>query len=273
MDATQAAEDRITGPILRRLAASNRLIVARFVRADALGTPVPALDRTASRIIASLRLAARQAVRSTTGLDTEDVQSALAWRVAKVRSLVKIIKARDDPPPLGMMMALARQQTAFGSDLVGKVSDALVTAHTDQQEASCGPNQVLIWQPERDACVRCLKYAGQYRTAAGEFKAGQSFDPSAPRPEGTLPGPPLHPRCRCELAVIPKKAAESNSEALQREAQRSILKGWALESESDAARVRAAQALLASNVVAPKSVIAETRRRLKAGASFSRDVP
>jgi hypothetical protein len=54
---------------------------------------------------------------------------------------------------------------------------------------------------------------------------------------------------------------------------RSVLKGWALPSESDAVRTRAAQALLNSNVIAPKSVIAETRRRLKSGQPFIQDVP
>jgi hypothetical protein len=270
MDATQAAEERIMGTILRRL--SSQSLIQRLVRAHATGRPVPALDRTASRIIATMRAAARLAVERTEGLELTDVKHALDWRIGKVRSLVKVIKTQDSPA-LGSLLALARQPGLFGSDLTGKVSDALVTAHTAEQQAACGPKEVLIWEPERDACVRCLKYAGQYRSATGEFKAGQSFDPQAPRPEGTLPGPPLHPKCRCNLAVIPKSSADSNAQALQREAQRSILKGWALESESDAARVRAAQALLNSNVIAPKSVLAETRRRLKSGVPFTRDVP
>lgn len=260
------------GTILRRLSSVSDPLVTLFTRLDAQDAQIPALDRTASRIIASMRASARLAVTRTPGLETEDVAAALAWRIAKVRALVKVIKTQDTPA-LGTSLALAKQASLFGSDLTGKVSDALVTEHVREQVAACGPDEVLIWEPERDACVRCLKYAGQYRSATGAFKAGQSFDPNAPRPEGTLPGPPLHNRCRCNLAVIPRSAAKDNAAALRREAERSILKGWALESESDAVRVRAAQALLNSNVVAPKSVIAETRRRLKAGASFTRDVP
>ena len=260
------------GTILRRLSSRTQDVIRTFTRAEAAGEQVPALDRTAARLIAAMRLAARLAVARTPGLEAEDVKPALDWRIEKVRALVKVIKTQD-APALGTLLALAKQPANFGSDLTGKVSDALVTAHVADQEAACGPDQVLIWEPERDACVRCLKYAGQYRSATGAFKAGQSFDPKASKPEGTLPGPPLHPRCRCNLAVIPRTAAKDNAQALQREAQRSILKGWALESESEAARVRAAQALLNGNVVAPKSVISETRRRLKSGEPFTRDVP
>lgn len=259
-------------PVTRRLSAATNQLQRQVVKAHATERPIPALDRSTARLIATMRAAARTAVAQTPGLSSQDVQAALAWRVAKVRALAKIIKT-SYKPPLGVTVALAQQAAKFGADLTTKVSDALVAEHVQQQETECGPDEVLIWQPERNACVRCLKYAGQYRSAAGEFKAGQSFDPSAPRQDGTLPGPPLHPNCRCELAVIPKREAPDNSAALHREAMRSVLKGWALPSESDAVRSRAAQALLNSNVIAPKSVIAETRRRLKSGQPFIQDVP
>jgi hypothetical protein len=272
MDATQPAQDRIMSPIQRRLSAATDQLQRRVVKAHVTERPIPALDRSTARLIATMRASARTAVAQTPGLSQGDVRAALAWRIAKVKALSKIIKAADNPA-LGVMVALAQQAAKFGSDLNGKVSDALVSQHTQRMQDKCGPGEVLIWQPERNACVRCLKYAGQYRTAAGEFKAGQSFDPSAPRTSGTLPGPPLHDHCRCELAVIPAREAPDNSAALHREAMRSVLKGWALPSESDAVRTRAAQALLNSNVIAPKSVIAETRRRLKSGQPFIQDVP
>lgn len=261
------------GTILRRLASVSDEIQRALVQAHATGKPVPALSLKVAHLISAMRMATNQAVARTPGLTRPDVSPALAWRVEKIRALSKIVKLKGDSTSPGMLVALADQARKFGSDLTAKVSDTLVAEHTARQVAACGPDDVLIWQPERDACVRCLKYAGQYRSAAGEFKAGQSFDPAAPRPEGTLPGPPLHPNCRCELEIIPQASAPDNAKALQREAQRSILKGWALESEGDAVRTRAAQALLNSNVIAPKSVIAETRKRLKSGEPFIRDVP
>lgn len=261
------------GTILRRLASVSDEVQRALVQANATGKPVPALGLKVSHLIAAMREATNKAVARTPGLTRPDVSPALAWRIDRVRALAKVIKATDQPS-LGLLVALADQARKFGSDLTAKVSDTLVAEHTAKQIAACGEDEVLIWQPERDACVRCLKYAGQYRSSAGaEFKAGQSFDPSAPRTEGTLPGPPLHPNCRCELEAIPQASAPDNAKALQREAQRSILKGWALESEGDAVRTRAAQALLNSNVIAPKSVIAETRKRLKSGEPFIRDVP
>lgn len=260
------------GTILRRLASVSDEVQRALVQAHTTGKPVPALGLKVSHLIAAMREATNKAVARTPDLTRPDVSPTLAWRTERVRALAKVIKATDQPS-LGLLMALADQARKFGSELTAKVSDTLVAEHTAKQVAACGSDEVLIWQPERDACVRCLKYAGQYRTAAGEFKAGQSFDPSAPRPEGTLPGPPLHPNCRCELEIIPQSSAPDNAKALQREAQRSVLKGWALASESDAVRTRAAQALLNSNVVAPKSVISETRRRLKSGQPFIRDVP
>lgn len=272
MDATQPARDRILSPVQRRLRGATAHLQTRVVKAHATEQPIPALDRSTARLIAAMRTAARTAVARTPGLTHADVKAALDWRIAKVKALSKIIKVTDRPA-LGVTVGLAQQPAKFGSDLAGIVSDVLVAAHTQKLEKECGPDEVLIWQPERNACVRCLKYAGQYRLADGAFKAGQSFDPESPRPAGDLPGPPLHRFCRCQLAVIPKREAVDNSKALEREANRSILKGWALESESDAVRTRAAQALLNSNVIAPKSVIAETRRRLRSGQPFIQDVP
>lgn len=272
MDATQATEDRIMASILRRLGALSDEVTAAVVKSHTTGQPVPGLSRKVNRLIAAMRWAARLAMLRTPGLETGDVKTALAWRIDKVRALSRIVKV-EDKPSLGVLVGMAKQPATFGSELRGKVSDVLVAEHTADQDEDCGPDEVLIWEPERNACVRCLKYAGMYRAAGEQFQAGLSFDPNAPKPKGQLPGPPLHPSCRCNLAVIPKSAAPSNAKALSREAERSVLKGWALESEGDAVRVRAAEALLAGNVIAPKSVIAETRKRLRAGGAFTRDVP
>lgn len=273
MDATRATEERIMGSIFRRLSRVTEQVRKVMVRAHVTDRPVPALNRNIARLTAAMRWANRAAVERTPGLQSSDTKSALDWRLDKIRSLRKVVVADEGQSSLGVLVALAQQAEKFGSDLSGKVSDALVSNHTEQMTQECGPDQVLIWEPERDACVKCLKYAGQYRSANASFPAGQSFDPKAPAPKGTIPGPPAHPRCRCNLAVIPRAAAQANSKALQREAQRSILKGWALDSESDAVRMRAARDLLNSGAIVPKSVIDEARRRLKSGQPFIRDVP
>lgn len=265
------------GPVLRRLVAAADDLQRDLVRSHALEELVPGFNRKTARLISVMRLAARLAVARTDGLEAQDVKAALDWRIAKVRALSKIVKSEDGPAALGVLLGLPQQARGFGSDLTGKVSDVLVTQHTEaqQKKAESTPETVLIFQPERDACVRCLKYAGRFRAPGETFQAGLSFDPNAPKPDKKerIDGPPIHPHCRCNLEVIPVKSAPSNSAALKREAERSVLKGWALDNEANATRRRAAQALLDSNVIAPKTVLAETRRRLKADEPFVRDVP
>lgn len=274
MSVTESAEHRIMGLVLGRLLELADQIQRKLVTAHVNELPVPALDRNVARLIGAMRRASSVAVARTPGLATKDVKPALNWRTAKLKAVVKAVKA-DEKPPLGLLLGLVQQARGFGSDLERHVSDTLVTNNTEQQDQECGPDEVLIVQPERDACVICLKYAGQYRDKGETFQGGQTFNPSAPKPDPKerIPGPPFHNRCRCDLVRIPRSSAKDNSVALKREAERSILKGWALPSESDAVRTAAAKELLASGVVAPKSVIAETRKRLKSGASFIRDVP
>ena len=262
------------GPILGRLSPVARELRAAIVRAHATGEPVPGLNRKQQRLIALMRWAARTVLNRLGEVDSADVARDLQYRIVQVKKITKLIKTLDSPP-LSTMLALAAQPEHLATALTGRVSDTLVTQHTAQQQAKCGSGEVLIWEPERDACVRCLKYAGRFRAADDTFQAGLSFDPNAPKPDpkDRIPGPPLHSHCRCNLTPVKMSAARDNAQALKREAERSVLKGWALDSESNAARERAARDLLANNVIAPKSVIAETRKRLKADEPFIRDVP
>lgn len=107
-----------------------------------------------------------------------------------------------------------------------------------------------LWFTEPDACVRCLAYAGLIADADGTFPGGLAVDPTA-RTLGAPPidGPPVHPGCRCKL--IPWRDAwtpdgSGSLPALLRDrALRSIATGNGRPSESRAARLRAARALLA----------------------------
>ncbi len=274
MDATRTAEDRIMAPILGRLEREAQALQVVLVRAHDAGRPVPGIDRKLGRLIATMRAAVGETVVRTDGLTRADLKPALDWRTSKARELTKLIKSTDSPP-LGVLLTLPAQARGLAADLRRHVSDTLVAELTAERERDAGPGDVLIWEAERDACVRCLRYAGMFRDAQDDFQAGLSFDPNAPKPDpgDRLKGPPLHGECRCELVIIPRHAAASNSDALEREARRSVLKGWALDSESDAARIRAAKALLDSHVVAPKSVIEETRKRLKLDEPFIRNPP
>lgn len=132
-----------------------------------------------------------------------------------------------------------------------------------------------VWVAERDACLHCLGHAGHVVAAGEDFPAGLTY---SVKPSGLDPvaAPPLHPNCRCTCSPWrPEWTGPGGSfpAALAREAQRSVLKGWSLESESNTARLAAAAALLRSPLIAPASVKAEARRAVRRGAFASRVVP
>lgn len=172
------------------------------------------------------------------------------------------------------------QPTHLATEIEGAVSDVLVQEHTEAMRAQLrerGSAWRLIWVSERDACVRCLAYNGHTVAEGEDFPGGHTFGPEWPsvteQPDLSGPGADMHPHCRCELQLIHAGDVERTADALKREALRSVAKGWARESEGDSVRVAAAKRLLASPAVLPKSVLAETRRRLKAPQKFRRAVP
>lgn len=137
----------------------------------------------------------------------------------------------------------------------------------------------VLWVAERDACASCLAYSGQYKPAgtATSFPDGLTYGDTPVKPfGGSLPAPPLHPHCRCQLTPYSPSWGPGLPDALKREAERSVLRGWALPSESATARARAARRLLAdgTEVLDVKSVRADARRRLRQDpATFTRPVP
>jgi hypothetical protein len=138
----------------------------------------------------------------------------------------------------------------------------------------------LVWLAERDACVHCLAYSGRVRGEDGTFPWGLTFsDP--PRPlkqwKRNLGGPPLHPWCRCQLVgwngVDSGGAGLNFPDSLRREAKRSVIKGWALPSESQTSRQRAAARLLAIGAGLPPTVEARARAAVRSGRFRTRPAP
>lgn len=106
----------------------------------------------------------------------------------------------------------------------------------------------VVWVNERDACLVCLALAGRVldpNSGAG-FDEDATFGPHTPTPVWPrgmpLMGPPRHPNCRCRLRII---AADNTMvpEALRREAERSVARGWS-GSDSRKARLSAADHLV-----------------------------
>lgn len=120
----------------------------------------------------------------------------------------------------------------------------------------------VVWVSERDACVHCIGLAGEVARFGEPFPA---FSPYAEKPlnwRGYNGRPPRHPNCRCRL--IPWDGGDETPEALKREAERSVARGWSLPTESNAARLRALDRLLQSPTLRlPPSVIRRARRALQ----------
>lgn len=120
----------------------------------------------------------------------------------------------------------------------------------------------VVWVSERDACVHCIGLAGEVARFGEPFPA---FSPYAEKQltwTGYNGRPPRHPNCRCRL--IPWDGGDETPEALKREAERSVARGWSLPTESNAARLRALDRLLQSpNLRLPPSVVRRARRALQ----------
>lgn len=119
------------------------------------------------------------------------------------------------------------------------------------------------WIAERDACLNCTAYNGVYNTG-GEFPPDLTYADKPLPQKGPLLYPPLHPRCRCQVEI---NITPAYADALKREAVRSVLKGISTDTESDKARIAAAQRLLDSHPDGvPATVVKYAKTHIKKGS-------
>lgn len=198
---------------------------------------------------------AADVVRDVSGLAPESktaVTTAKALILAGVKPEIALAPLIADSNRLRKTLAVAVNQTR---------NDAVVAA---SREAELPMTLVA----ERDACVHCLRHQGVV-TKTGDFPAGLTYGAKPLKVAGRQ-SVPIHPYCRCRL--VPMKATEF-ADALRREADRSILRGFSLPTESPKARVDAAERLLSSGVKAPASVKTLARRAVKDGRFPERATP
>jgi hypothetical protein len=168
-----------------------------------------------------------------------------------------------------LVTALAPTKTA-GSD-VDRITRTAVNAAVNQGLADVADEHdaSLLWFAERDACVVCLALAGSVVAVDDDFDDLATFGErvlswwQAEDDDGPL-RPPRHPNCRCRCE--PWRGDSGLPEALAREAQRSILRGWRTGSEPERVRIRAAAALLERGSSLPRSVQDRARNAIRAGA-------
>ncbi|RAJ70273.1 hypothetical protein K378_01438 [Streptomyces sp. Amel2xB2] len=126
-----------------------------------------------------------------------------------------------------------------------------------------------LWVAERDACTGCLAYAGTVVDVGEPFPGGLNFDPR--QRDTDTPGidsPPLHPHCRCRLVAWHDRwdrQADPLPEVLREQALVAVAEGVGRPTESRAARVRAAAALLASGVHLPPAARRAAQQAARTG--------
>lgn len=188
-------------------------------------------------------------------------EETIAERIAMAR---KLARAGADPATvLSPVLAASNSLKRDVVTLVNAAGNAGSTAVADAAGLS------TVWVAETNACVECLAYSGRVAKPGKSFPGGLTYGAKSYNPE-PVAYPPRHPRCRC--TVEPLRSAEYAT-ALRREADRSVLRGFSLESESMKTRIDAADRLVEKGVNAPKSVVAFARRSIKAGEFPTRGRP
>lgn len=160
---------------------------------------------------------------------------------------------------------------AHATSVKGRVIEAINMAGNQGVVAvSDAAGVSTVWVAETNACVRCLKYSGRTSKPGGLFPGGLTYGRPKYATNEALPYPPLHRFCRCILEPL---RSQEYADALRREADRSVLRGFSLESESMAVRVDAADRLLKTELDAPKSVIAYAKSAVRRGEFTTRGRP
>ena len=188
-------------------------------------------------------------------------EKAIAEEISKARKL-----ARAGADEATILAPVSAARNIVERDVVTLVNAAGNAGATALADAAGLPT---VWIAETNACVECLAYSGRVAKPGKTFPGGLTYGAKSYNPE-PIPFPPRHPRCRC--TVEPLRSGEY-AEALRREADRSVLRGFSLESESMKTRIDAADRLVAKGVDAPKSVVAFARRSIRAGEFPTRGRP
>jgi hypothetical protein len=139
------------------------------------------------------------------------------------------------------------------------------------------PGLRVVWVAERGACLTCLALSGHVidPNSGTGFDEFATFSPhGAPQvwpPGMPLMAPPRHPHCRCRLRII---AADNTMlpEALRREAQRSVARGWS-DHDSRKSRLTAADRLMARGAPLPRTVQERARVDVARGSFSTRHRP
>lgn len=222
--ARRTAADQVQGAHLDIAAAAHRMLP----RAAQLG---------ATRVGAELPAWWRPSHDQRTAYDLAGMDGAVR---AKLDRAAAHLATQPVDTPARLAEALGRIDVA-GSTARNRVGDLVARTISAGSAAAADAGGIdLTWVSERAACLSCTSMAGAVRHPGGLFVPAQML---APRiipwlPTGVV-GPPAHGSCRCRS----ERATEGLSEALLREAQRSVARGESAH-DSTPERLRAIDLLL-----------------------------
>lgn len=251
-----AITDAVAG-LADRTAAAIRQAVPGAVRlgADLSGAFVRAAGRTVPRL---------PSARGTTAFARRMAREA-AQAIAEHLSVVRrLLGAGPDTLPgvLAVHQAARGAVTRARAAVSGAVQRA-VDRSAARVAKALGVGR--LWVAEPDACLRCSAYSGQLAAPGGSFEGGLSFDPAYRGSDAQVDEPPLHPNCRCRTVPWGSRWPSAVPELLRQRAAEHVAAGDALPSESGAARVRAAAAVIRSGRRLPPRVLARARRAVDEG--------
>jgi len=271
---------RLEAAVLKGAPAAFVAKVDDIRRRVALGAPSAELEKLARSLVAPkleavLTKAAGQAglygVNSSLATVGESARTKPVKPSKGVRKLIedldksgsvavgvtrKLISGGAEPDAyLAPLYGHANAIKARATDVVNRAGNEGVTSIADER------GQPTVWVAETNACVVCLAYSGVVVKPGDSFPGGLTYGAKSYFPNA-IETPPRHANCRCQVELL---VSQEYADALRREADRSVLRGFSLESESMGTRIDAADRLIGKSVSAPKSVVAYSKRAVKAG--------
>ena len=262
-----------TVDLLRRMLAQE----SPEIRARVLSLVAPAIGRDlAAAVVAAWNVGVLDAEKVIGGGPAKGVPAtppnalAAAARASEKAIAAEISKARK------LARAGADASTALApvfrsADILARDVTTLVNHAGNSGTAAVADAMGLstVWVAETNACVECLAYSGRISKPGKPFPGGLTYGAKSYHPD-PVDVPPRHPRCRCTIEPL---VSREYADALRREADRSVLRGFSLESERMSVRIDAADRLLARGVDAPKSVKAYAAAAVKRGEFGTRGRP
>lgn len=213
----------------------------------------------------SLPRSARNLRRPRISKELREVVTEAKYEAAqRIVKAIELVESAERWGDLTTAMAKARQSANSARGIAN-----YVTNRTSNEAVQAVSAKAAEWIPvvftEIDACVHCQAYAGVTTDDDGKLPGKLTYGEKPVHIE-PFAGPPIHRHCRCHLELVHKTDLEMITEVLKREAERSIARGEALESESKKTRLKAVSKLLKSkDLRIPKTVVERGRRAVEAG--------